>query len=187
MIRAMFTWALVGVLLVDARPAEAHGDKHRKPSAIDYSKAQEKPFGRASDPKKAQRTIRVDMSDTMRFSPAELTVRRGEVIRFRVKNSGKVMHEIVFGTMNDTVRFVVKNSGKQMHEMVLGTMQELKEHAALMRKHPGMEHDEPWMAHVGPGKTSEMGWQFTRPGTYYYGCLIPGHFEAGMIGKVIVK
>ena len=164
MIRAMFTLALVGVLLVDARPAAAHGDKHRKPSAIDYSKAQEKPFGRASDPKKAQRTIRVDMSDTMRFSPAELEVRQ-----------------------NDTVRFVVKNSGKQMHEMVLGTMDELKEHAALMRKHPGMEHDEPWMAHVGPGKTSEMGWQFTRPGTYYYGCLIPGHFEAGMIGKVIVK
>jgi uncharacterized cupredoxin-like copper-binding protein len=56
-----------------------------------------------------------------------------------------------------------------------------------MRKHPEMEHDEPYMAHVAPGKTERIVWQFTKPGEYYYGCLIPGHFEAGMVGKVIVK
>jgi uncharacterized cupredoxin-like copper-binding protein len=164
MIRLALTLALTGATTVFTAPAAAHGEKPRAQTKIDYSKAEERPFGRASDPKKAKRTIRVDMSDTMRFSPAELEV-------------GK----------DDIVRFIVRNSGKQMHEMVLGTMEELKEHAALMRKHPGMEHDEPWMAHVAPGKTSELGWQFTKPGTYYYGCLIPGHFEAGMIGKVIVK
>jgi uncharacterized cupredoxin-like copper-binding protein len=56
-----------------------------------------------------------------------------------------------------------------------------------MRMHPGMEHDEPYMAHVAPGKTQRMVWQFTNPGEYYYGCLVPGHFEAGMVGKVIVR
>ncbi len=71
--------------------------------------------------------------------------------------------------------------------MVLGTMDELKKHAEMMKKHPDMEHDEPHMAHVGPGKTGEMGWRFTRAGTFYFGCLIPGHFEAGMIGKVVVE
>ena len=140
-----------------------HGEKPHA-AKIDYSKAEQQPFGIAADPKKAARTMRIDMSDTMRFSPAEIKVKRGE-----------------------TVRFVVTNKGKQMHEMVLGTMDELKKHAELMKKHPGMEHDEPYMAHVGPGKTERMVWQFTKPGTYYYGCLIPGHFEAGMIGKVIVR
>ena len=161
MTRRALAVALIAATGLYAPAAMTHGDKQQR---IDHSKVDEKPFGRAADPKKAKRTIRIDMSDTMRFSPAELTV-------------GK----------DDTVRFIVSNSGKQMHEMVLGTMEELKEHAALMRKHPGMEHDEPWMAHVAPGKTSELGWQFTQPGAYYYGCLIPGHFEAGMIGKVIVK
>ena len=164
MIRATLALALMAVLLVDASPVTAHGDKPPGASAIDYSKAEEKPFGRASDPRNAKRTIRVDMGDTMRFSPAVLEVRQ-----------------------NETVRFIVKNAGKQTHEMVLGTLGELKEHAALMRKHPAMEHDEPWMAHVAPGKSAQLGWQFTKPGTYYYGCLIPGHFEAGMLGKVIVK
>ena len=158
-------WLLALAMMVLALGVMAHTGKHddKKPK-YDYSKAEEMPFGKASDPRKAKRTIAVDMADTMRFSPSEITVKRGE-----------------------TVRFVAKNSGQQMHEMVLGTMKELKEHAEQMRKHPEMEHDEPHMLHVAPGKTGEMGWQFTKAGEFYYGCLVPGHFEAGMMGKVIVK
>jgi uncharacterized cupredoxin-like copper-binding protein len=144
-------------------PVLGHGDSAHGAPKIDYSKAEETPFGRAADPKKAKRTVRVDMSDEMRFTPSELKIREGEV-----------------------VRFVVANKGKVLHEMVLGTMDDLKQHAEMMRKHPGMEHDEPHMAHVSPGKSGEMGWQFTKAGEFYYGCLIPGHFEAGMVGKIIV-
>ena len=141
--------------------AFAHGEKK---SHIDYSQAEETPFGIAADPRKAKRTVRLDMSDAMRFTPAEIRVKQGEV-----------------------VRFVVANKGKVLHEMVLGRKADLEEHAELMRRFPGMEHDEPHMAHVSPGKSGEIGWRFTKAGTYYYGCLIPGHFEAGMVGKVIVS
>jgi len=99
----------------------------------------------------------------MRFAPAEIRVKRGEV-----------------------VCFVPANRGKVMHEMVLGRLEDLKEHAELMRKHPHMEHEDAHMAHVAPGETGEIVWQFTRAGEFYYACLIPGHFEAGMIGKVTV-
>ena len=58
--------------------------------------------------------------------------------------------------------------------------------ADVQRKFPDMEHDEPCMAHVAPGKQGELVWQFTQPGEFYYGCLVPGHFEAGMVGKVRV-
>jgi uncharacterized cupredoxin-like copper-binding protein len=157
---------MAGVLvaLLYAGSALAHGEKPHAAKGVDYSKAEDTPFGRAADPKRAKRTIRVDMTDQMRFHPADVTVRRGEI-----------------------VRFIPINKGQVMHEMVLGTMGELKKHAELMKKHPEMEHDEPHMAHVAPGKTGEMGWQFTKAGEFYYGCLIPGHFEAGMIGKVTVK
>ncbi len=151
----------LAVLLAHASLAIGHGGSA---VAIDYSKAEPKPFGIAADPRKAKRTVRVDMTDNMRFTPAEVRVRRGEV-----------------------VRFVAANRGQVLHEMVLGTMEDLKHHAELMRKHPGMEHDEPHMAHVGPGQSGEIGWRFTEPGTYYYGCLLPGHFEAGMVGKVTVS
>ncbi len=143
--------------------ALAHGDEHGA-KAKTAVKAEQKPFGIAGDPKRVSRTVTMDMSDEMRFMPATLEVKRG-----------------------DTVRFVLKNKGKVMHEMVIGTMDELKEHAALMKKFPNMEHDEPYMAHVKPGATQEIVWQFNRPGDFNFACLIAGHFEAGMVGKVAVK
>ena len=156
------------VMVVSALAANgtvfAHTDAPQKTKSAKKSiSTEENAFGREGDPKKVSRTVNVDMSDAMRFSPASLTVKQGE-----------------------TVRFVVKNSGKVMHEMVLGTLSELKEHAELMKKLPGMEHDEPYMAHVAPGKTERVVWQFTRLGEFYYGCLIPGHYEAGMVGKINV-
>jgi uncharacterized cupredoxin-like copper-binding protein len=157
-------FVFAAVLAALAQPVLAHGEKPNAAPAFDYSKAEATPFGIAADPAKAVRTIRVDMSDAMRFSPAEISVRRGEV-----------------------VRFVAANKGKVLHEMVLGTQEELEKHAELMRKFPGMQHDEPHIAHVAPGRTGEIGWRFTQPGTFHFGCLIPGHFEAGMVGRITVR
>ncbi len=159
-----FSTLAFAALTFIATGAMAHGDaKHARKEPRPIS-TEERAFGREGDPKKATRTVRVGMADTMRFDPAELVVKPGE-----------------------TVRFIVRNNGKVLHEMVIGTMKELKEHAEVMKKHPGMEHDEPYMAHVEPGKTQTIVWQFTKPGEFFYGCLIPGHFEAGMVGKVTVR
>ena len=156
--------ALVGTIpLVVA----AHGDKkdgHSEANKIDYAHAEQHPFGRASDPAKARHTIAVSMSDQMRFTPSQIEVERGE-----------------------TVRILVKNEGKIMHELVLGTDETLQEHAEMMKKFPGMEHDEPHMAHVPPGKEQVMGWQFSDAGTFSFGCLVPGHFDAGMKGTIVVR
>lgn len=73
-----------------------------------------------------------------------------------------------------------------MHEMVIGTKKELDTHAEMMKKNPGMEHDEPYMVHAAPGKSESMIWLFNRPGEFLYACLIPGHYEAGMVGKITV-
>ncbi len=161
------TLALLGFTLVAAvaGPVHAHGDKHdARPVAKALVKAEQKPFGIAGDPRQVSRTIVMDMTDEMRFFPAMLNLRVG-----------------------DTIRFKLKNGGKTMHEMVIGTLPDLEEHAALMRKFPDMEHDEPYMAHVKPGTTQDLVWRFNRPGEFHYACLIAGHFEAGMVGKVIVR
>ena len=158
--------ALAAALAISAATAWAHGDKEHTapPRPFDASKVQDTAFGREGDPKKVTRTVRIDMSDAMRFQPARLVVKRGE-----------------------TVKLVAANKGQVLHELVLGTREELRRHAELMRKFPEMEHEEPHMAHVKPGKTGEIVWQFTQAGEFEFACLIPGHFEAGMVGKVTVK
>jgi uncharacterized cupredoxin-like copper-binding protein len=160
------TIAVAVTLALVAGAAWSHGGSHEKKAAAKPAQvnAEEHAFGRAGDPKKAARTIQVGMDDTMHFTPGDLVLKKGE-----------------------TVKFVVRNDGKIMHEMVIGTMKELKEHAELMRKFPNMEHDEPYMAHVAPGKHDQLVWQFTRAGEFFYACLIPGHLEAGMIAKIKVK
>ena len=112
---------------------------------------------------KVTRTIEVDMNDAMRFTPSDIAVKKGE-----------------------TVKFIVKNSGKIKHEMVLGSNQELKEHAAMMQKFPEMEHADANQISVDPGKTGQIIWKFSKAGTFDFACLQPGHFEAGMKGQVKV-
>lgn len=143
----------------------AHADAgHQHGAAKQSQEEHASAMGKPGDPAKVGRTMEVDMSDAMVYSPANISVKRGE-----------------------TVKFVVKNSGKLKHEMVLGSPKELKEHAAMMRKMPEMEHADANMVSVDPGKTGELVWQFTKAGTFDFACLQPGHFEAGMRGKVAVK
>ncbi|KRB88947.1 cupredoxin domain-containing protein [Noviherbaspirillum sp. Root189] len=166
-INTLSAFAMSLMVAVSASPAYAHtGEKHIQVDANAKAavSTDEHAFGKQGDPKNVTRTIVIGMSDTMRFDPVDIAVKAGE-----------------------TIKFVVTNKGQMMHEMVIGTMDELKAHGELMKRHPGMEHDEPYMSHVGPGKKEQMVWQFTKAGEYYYACLIPGHFEAGMVGKITVK
>lgn len=146
--------------VVSAPPVQAHGDnKHDAGPAVFEQTA----WGIAAKPADARRTIAVDMTDAMRFTPDTITVQEGE-----------------------TVRFVVRNRGRMRHEMVIGTTEELAKHAAMMAKFPNMEHDEPYMVHVDPGKSRKIVWTFNRAGECEFACLIAGHCEAGMRGTITV-
>lgn len=142
--------------------AFAHGDAaHAKEQAT--MKMEQKPWGIGGAAKAVTRSIVVSMTDSMRFSPEKIELKQG-----------------------DTVKFVLKNDGKLMHEFVIGTKKDLDAHAALMVKFPGMEHDEPYMAHVAPGKTGTIIWSFNKAGSFDFACLIAGHHQAGMVGKITV-
>jgi uncharacterized cupredoxin-like copper-binding protein len=160
-----YTSAILGLAAaLAAGPALAHGDDTHATRRQTVSDAEATAFGRPGDPATVSRTVDVAMSDAMRFSPSRVTVRKGE-----------------------TVRFVLRNEGAVLHEMVLGTDAELSKHAELMRRFPEMEHAEAYMAHVKPGATGEVIWTFDKPGRFSFACLIPGHAEAGMKGQVEVK
>jgi len=152
--RRLFIATVIATSLIPAGVLANAGHDHQKEDSA---------VGRPGDPQNISRTIKVEMSDTMRFTPARITARRGQ-----------------------TIKFVVTNTGKVRHEMVLGTAGELRAHAALMRKFPEMEHADANQITLEAGKTGEIVWQFTRGGTFDFACLEPGHLEAGMIGKVEV-
>ena len=154
---------LLAAALATSWLALAHTDKPHDKKAGPVKKEQ-KDWGIAGNAKAGMRTVEFRMTDNMRFTPDKVEVKQGE-----------------------TVKLIIKNSGAVMHEFVLGTKKELEEHAALMVKFPNIEHDEPYMAHVPAGKTAEIIWTFNRPGNFDFACLIAGHYQAGMVGKITVS
>ena len=125
--------------------------------------------GVPGNPRKPARAVTVVMSDgdgdgTMKFTPGHLEVKKGEQIRFVIKNKGSLKHEFMLASVKDNDK-----------------------HAEMMKKFPDMEHDDPNAQSVDPGKTAEILWRFSKTGTFEFACLIPGHREAGMHGTVTVK
>ena len=156
-----FNTLLLTALLSVTFNAIAHeGTDHKKTGPVHK---EQKEWGIAADAKAVKRTIAISMDDSMRFKPDTIEVRQGEV-----------------------VKLVIQNKGQMLHEMVIGTKAELETHAAMMLKFPTMEHDEPYMAHVKPGTKGEIIWNFNRSGDFDFACLIAGHYQAGMVGKIRV-
>ena len=125
--------------------------------------------GQPGDANKPARTVRILMHDdgneqNMRFEPALIRVRKGEQIRF-----------------------VLENAGTERHEFMLATVAENRKHAEVMKKFPEMEHDDANAKRLAMSQRGELLWRFTEAGEFEFACLIPGHYEAGMHGKIIVK
>ena len=121
-------------------------------------------FGEFNPAMKPERMIRVVMTGDMKFVP--------EILHFR---------------KDEIVKFVFTNKGELIHEFVMGSSKELERHVKLMTTKPTMEHEEPHMIHLDSGDTGSLTWKFSQNGEFTFACLIPGHFEAGMHGKIIVR
>lgn len=153
----VFSWFVVGLI---APTAFAHDETHDRSHAMAQKAG---PFGQPGLTKNVTRTIAVGLTDAMRFSPAAVTVKRGETVRLHITNTGKIPHEFVLGTKED-----------------------IDAHAEMMRQMPGMVHTDASSVRVAPGKSADIIWQFSAAGKFVFACLIPGHREAGMQGAVTV-
>ena len=137
------------------------------PGSAGHGHGDETAYGKAGDPKKPARIVQVVMAERdgkMSFIPDRIEVRRGEQIRFQLRNNGELDHELVVATLEENLK-----------------------HAVEMQKNPDMEHDDPNAKRLAPKKTGEIVWAFTKAGEFDFSCLIPGHREAGMTGTVVVK
>ena len=123
--------------------------------------------GEPADPKKDFRVVELAMTEgsgTMAFAPNAVEVKVGEQIKF-----------------------VIKNTGALDHEFKLDSFEQIAKHKIAMEKNPEMIHDDPNGTRLEPSKSGEVFWRFSKTGTFEFACLIPGHYEAGMHGKVVVK
>ena len=156
---------VIAIITFAGKPAstvrfEIKPEEHEHHSHNDHGQTD---YGIAGDPSKVTHTIKLTMGDNFRFTPENINIKQGE-----------------------TIKFVIANMGKIQHEMVIGTLKGIQEHAEMMKQMPGMQHIDPNMISVKPSNSGEIVWTFNKAGQFDFACLQPGHYEAGMKGKLLV-
>lgn len=162
--KALFIAAGLAATFATAATA---GGNHAGGHSHGHGEAGMMAIGKPGDPAQVKRTVMITMRESddgdMLFKPETLTIGEGETIRLQFRNEGELEHEFVM----------------DVEEGIL-------EHKALMEKFPEMEHDDPNAIRLGPGESGEIVWTFAKAGKFQFACLIPGHYEAGMKGRITV-
>jgi uncharacterized cupredoxin-like copper-binding protein len=149
-------------------------------------------FGQPASADKATRTVEVVLQD-MSFSPKSLDVKAGETVRFVLVNKGQLLHEFNLGDAAMHAEHQKQMMQMQSSGMLNATGMGKMDHGAMdhgamgsMGNMGGMKHDDPNSVLVEPGKTAELTWTFTKASGLEFACNIPGHYQAGMVGKLNV-
>ncbi|MCF4997125.1 copper-binding protein [Pseudomonas syringae] len=147
-------------------------------------------FGQAAPAAKATRSIEVVMGD-MSFDPKTIEVKSGETVRFVLVNKGQLLHEFNLGDAAMHARHQQEMLQMQQSGMLTPTGIKDMSHDMAGMDHGamghGMKHDDPNSVLVEPGKTAELTWTFSKPTSLEFACNIPGHYQAGMVGKLTVS
>lgn len=150
--------------------------------------ASHEPAGKIGKPgtkAEASRTVTITLRDTL-YEPESVKVKKGETVRFVLKNTGELLHEFNIGTAAMHAEHRKEMAMMTEHGMITATginHQMMKmDHAKLGM--PDMKHDDPNAKLVEPGKTAELVWTFTEDASLEFACNLPGHYEAGMVGRI---
>ncbi|MFV3304614.1 cupredoxin domain-containing protein [Pseudomonas sp. NY15181] len=151
-------------------------------------------FGKPAKAAQATRTVEIKLGD-MYFEPESVEVKAGETVRFVIHNSGNLLHEFNLGSAAMHVAHQ-----KEMQQMMdsgmltptgmqhdMSKMDHSKMGHGDMPMGQMMKHDDPNTVLIEPGKTAELTWTFSKATSLEFACNIPGHYQAGMVGKLNVK
>lgn len=146
-------------------------------------------FGKPAKAAQATRTVEINLGE-MYFEPESLDIKAGETVRFVIHNKGSLLHEFNLGSAS-----MHAGHQKEMQQMMdagmltpTGMQHDMSQMDHSKMGHGQMmKHDDPNSVLVEPGKTAELTWTFNKATSLEFACNIPGHYQAGMVGKLTVK
>ncbi|VVM97407.1 Plastocyanin [Pseudomonas fluorescens] len=143
-------------------------------------------FGQPAPAAKATRSVEVVMGD-MTFTPKAIDIKAGETVRFVLVNKGQLLHEFNLGDAAMHARHQQEMMKMQQSGMLTPTGMKEMDHGSMTGMDHVMKHDDPNSVLIEPGKTAELTWTFTKATNLEFACNIPGHYQAGMVGKLTVS
>ncbi|MDA0662982.1 MAG: cupredoxin family protein [Proteobacteria bacterium] len=173
-------------LLLGTAPSYAAGPHSGGHGHADGNAGHGFDFGAPGKASNVTRTVDITLKENF-FEPENIDVKAGETIRFRISNQGELVHEFNIGT----AAMHARHQKEMMTMMEHGALEADRINHDMMKMDMGggktMEHNDPNSALLEPGKSAEIIWKFTKAMELEFACNVPGHYEAGMVGKMHVK
>ena len=143
-------------------------------------------IGEKGDPNKVDRTINIKMYDNY-YEPNIVMVKKGETIKFIVQNLGEMVHEYNIATKEMHIKHQPEMQKLVDHEILLVDKIDIDKMKKMSKKDHSLSHSHSNSVMLEPKKTGEIVWKFSKKLTLEMACNIPGHYETGMIGQIIVE
>ena len=143
-------------------------------------------IGEKGDPSKIDRTIEIEMYDNY-YYPTQIEVKKGETIKFIVKNLGELVHEYNIGTKKMHIKHQPEMARLVEHEILLADKIDHEKMKKMAQKDHSLGHSHSNSVLLEPSETGEIIWKFSKDISLEMACNMPGHYETGMVGKINIK
>ena len=143
-------------------------------------------IGEKGDPNKVDRVIEIEMHDNY-YYPENIDVKKGETIKFIVKNLGNLVHEYNIGTKEMHIKHRPEMMKLVENEILLADKIDRKKMKEMSKKDHSMGHSHANSVLLEPNETGEIIWKFSKNISLEMACNMPGHYEVGMVGQINLK
>ena len=143
-------------------------------------------IGEKGDPTKIDRTIEIEMYDNY-YYPTQIDVKKGETIKFVVKNLGELVHEYNIGTKEMHIKHQPEMAKLVEHEILLADKIDHEKMKKMSKMDHSLGHSHANSVLLEPNETGEIIWRFSKDISLEMACNMPGHYETGMVGKINIK
>ena len=137
--------------------------------------------GNAND---VSRVIKVVMYDNY-YEPSSFQINAGETIKFEVENAGELVHEFNIANKMMHIKHQPEMARLIEHDILLGDSIDHAKMKEMSKKDHSLGHKHANSVMLEPSKTGEIIWKFSTSAKLEIACNVPGHYEAGMIAKII--
>ena len=143
-----------------------------------------KMIGEKGDIKDVTKVVTVKMFDNY-YEPNEIVVKKGETVKFIVKNMGELVHELNIATKEMHIKHQPEMAKMVEHEILLADKIDKNKMKEISKMDHSMAHKHANSVLLEPNDTGEIIWKFSTTAKLEIACNVPGHYEAGMIAKII--
>ncbi len=143
-----------------------------------------KMIGEKGDIKDVTKVVTVKMFDNY-YEPNEIVVKKGETVKFVVKNMGELVHELNIATKEMHIKHQPEMAKMVEHEILLADKIDKNKMKEMSKMDHSMAHKHANSVLLEPNDTGEIIWKFSTSTKLEIACNVPGHYEAGMIARII--